>query len=178
LTFRTVLGAIAALALTAFAAPVHAQGVVKAEYGDWQMSCDTPAGASFEQCALIQNVTAEDRANLGISVGALKLADDGTPMLRVVASLGVLLQGRNPANPDELVGGLGLTIDGKIVVGTVGFTRCILNGCVADVMMDSNLQKLFTEGQTAYFIVYLTPEEPIGIPVSLNGFKEGFAALP
>lgn len=176
MTFRTVFCAIVAVGLMAFSAPAQAQGVVKAQYGDWQMSCDTPAGASFEQCALIQNVTAEDRANLGISVGALKLADDGTPMLRVVASLGVLLQGRGPDN--QLVGGLGLTIDGATVVGTVGFTRCILNGCVADVIMDANLQKLFTEGQTAYFIVYLTPEEPIGIPVSLNGFKEGFAALP
>lgn len=33
--------------------PALSQGVVKAQYGDWQMSCDTPPGASFEQCALI-----------------------------------------------------------------------------------------------------------------------------
>lgn len=32
-----------------------AQGTVRGEYGDWQMSCDTPPGASFEQCAVIQD---------------------------------------------------------------------------------------------------------------------------
>ena len=52
-----------------------AQGVVKAQYGDWQMSCDTPPGASFEQCAIIQNVTAEDQPNVGLSVIVLKTAD-------------------------------------------------------------------------------------------------------
>ncbi|MDB5541958.1 MAG: invasion-associated locus family protein, partial [Devosia sp.] len=44
--------------------PALPQGVVKAQYGDWQMSCDTPPGASFEQCALIQNVSAEDQPNV------------------------------------------------------------------------------------------------------------------
>ena len=34
------------------------QGTVRAEFGDWQMSCDTPPGASTEQCAIIQNVMA------------------------------------------------------------------------------------------------------------------------
>ena len=29
------------------------------QYGDWQMSCDTPPGASFSSA--IQNVTAEDQ---------------------------------------------------------------------------------------------------------------------
>ena len=55
------------LALSLIAAPLLAfgQGIVKAQYGDWQMSCDTPPGASFEQCAIIQNVTAEDQPNVG-----------------------------------------------------------------------------------------------------------------
>jgi hypothetical protein len=46
---------------------VLGQGVVRAQYGDWQMSCDTPPGASFEQCAIIQNVMAEDQPNVGLS---------------------------------------------------------------------------------------------------------------
>jgi invasion protein IalB len=49
----TVSGLLAGLMSSALS-----QGVVKAQYGDWQMSCDTPPGASFEQCALIQNVSA------------------------------------------------------------------------------------------------------------------------
>jgi invasion protein IalB len=42
-----------------------AQGAVKSVHADWQIRCDTPPGAQAEQCALIQSVTAEDRANIG-----------------------------------------------------------------------------------------------------------------
>ncbi|MCG8445127.1 MAG: invasion associated locus B family protein, partial [Hyphomicrobiales bacterium] len=34
------------------------------------------------------------------------------------------------------------------------------------------------QGQTATFIIFQTPEQGIGIPVSLNGFSDGYAALP
>jgi invasion protein IalB len=148
------------------AAPVLAQGVVKAQYGDWQMSCDTPPGASFEQCAIIQNVTAEDQPNVGLSVIALKTADRQARLLRVLAPLGVLLPN-----------GLGLNVDGKDM-GRVAFVRCLPNGCVAEVTMDDALLKTLSEGKSAIFVVFKTPEEGIGIPVSLKGFGEGFGKLP
>ncbi|RYG10567.1 MAG: invasion associated locus B family protein [Burkholderiales bacterium] len=146
--------------------PGFAQGVVKAQYGDWQMSCDTPPGASFEQCAIIQNVTAEDQPNVGLSVIVLKTADRQARLLRVLAPLGVLLPN-----------GLGLNIDGADI-GRVAFVRCLPNGCVAEVVLDDALIKKLSEGQNAIFVVFKTPEEGIGIPVSLNGFSDGFAQLP
>ena len=142
------------------------QGVVKAQYGDWQMSCDTPPGASFEQCAIIQNVTAEDQPNVGLSVIVLKTADQQARLLRVLAPLGVLLPN-----------GLGLNIDGKDI-GRVAFVRCLPNGCVAEVVLDDELIKTLSEGETAIFVVFKTPEEGVGIPVSLTGFGDGFAQLP
>ena len=33
-------------------------------------------------------------------------------------------------------------------------------------------------GKTATFVIFQTPEEGIGIPISLNGFGPGFDALP
>jgi invasion protein IalB len=33
-------------------------------------------------------------------------------------------------------------------------------------------------GSQATFIIFQTPEEGIGIPISLNGFSAGFDALP
>ena len=44
-----------------------AQGVVRNTYGDWQMRCETPAGAKTEQCAIVQNVAAEDRPNISLA---------------------------------------------------------------------------------------------------------------
>lgn len=142
------------------------QGIVKAQHGDWQMSCDTPPGASFEQCAIIQNVTAEDQPNVGLSVIVLRTADRQARLLRVLAPLGVLLPN-----------GLGLNIDGQDM-GRVAFVRCLPNGCVAEVIMDDALIETLSSGTAAIFVVFRTPEEGIGIPVSLNGFGAGFAALP
>ncbi|MBB3809504.1 invasion associated locus B family protein [Pseudochelatococcus contaminans] len=148
------------------AAPAAAQGVVRATHGEWQMRCETPPGASAEQCALVQNVAAEDRPNITLLVIVLKTADNKSRLLRVVAPLGVLL----PA-------GLGLKID-QTDVGRAGFVRCLNTGCIAEVVMDDTLLDRLKQGQTATFIVFQTPEEGIGIPVTLDGFSPGFDALP
>jgi invasion protein IalB len=157
------------LALGLFAAslvPARAQGVVKNTFGDWQLRCETPAGAKTEQCAIVQNVAAEDRPSMTLLVIVLRTADGKSRLLRVVAPLGVLL----PA-------GLGLKID-QADVGRAGFVRCLTTGCVAEVVLEDALVNQLKKGQTATFIVFQTPEEGIGIPVELNGFAEGFAALP
>ena len=67
-----------------------AQGVVRNTYGDWQMRCETPAGAKAEQCAIVQNVAVEDRPNISLVIIVLKTADAKSRLLRVVAPLGVL----------------------------------------------------------------------------------------
>ena len=155
------------LAAAAFAAdPAAAQGVVRSVHGDWQIRCDTPAGAQTEQCALIQSVTAEDRANVGLTVIVLKTADQKSRLMRVVAPLGVLLPS-----------GLGLKID-QADIGRAGFVRCLPNGCIAEVIMDDELLKKLRTGKTATFIIFQTPEEGIGFPMSLAGFGEGYDKLP
>ncbi len=156
----------AALALLLLATgPAAAQGVVKKAFNDWQIRCDTPPGAKSEQCALVQSVTAEDRPNVGLSIIVLKLADNNKRLLRVLAPLGVLL----PA-------GLGLRID-DTEIGRVSFVRCLPDGCVAEVVMEDKLIDNFRTGKGAVFIIFQTPEEGIGIPVSLNGFGPGFDEL-
>ncbi len=162
----SIIPAAVAALLLAMPSAALAQGVVKAQYGDWQMSCDTPPGASFEQCAIIQNVTAEDQPNVGLSVIVLKTADQQARLLRVLAPLGVLLPN-----------GLGLNVDGKDI-GRVAFVRCLPNGCIAEVVLDEELLKTLSEGKSAIFVVFKTPEEGVGIPVSLAGFGDGFAQLP
>jgi invasion protein IalB len=164
---RFRLGAWAlAGALTALGAEVAAQGVVRSVHGDWQIRCDTPPGAQSEQCALIQSVTAEDRPNVGLTVIVLKTADQKSRLMRVLAPLGVLLPS-----------GLGLKID-QADVGRAGFVRCLPNGCVAEVVMDDKLVGQLKSGQLATFIIFQTPEEGIGIPLSLSGFGAGFDKLP
>jgi invasion protein IalB len=96
----------------------------------------------------------------------LRTADREARLLRVLAPLGVLLPN-----------GLGLNVDGTDM-GRVAFVRCLPNGCIAEVELDEEIVKVLSEGTNAIFVVFKTPEEGVGIPVSLNGFAEGFAALP
>ncbi len=159
-------GAVAPALLSLCASPSIAQGVVRNSFGDWQLRCEIPAGAQSEQCALVQNVAAEDRPNITLLVIVLKTADGKSRLLRVVAPLGVLL----PA-------GLGLKID-QADVGRAGFVRCLTTGCIAEVTMEDNLIGQLKNGKQATFIVFQTPEEGVGIPVSLDGFGPGYDALP
>ncbi len=160
------LGLASGLALGLATGVASAQGAVKAVYGDWQIRCDTPAGAQNEQCALIQSVVAEDRSNAGLTVIVLKTADQKSKLMRVVAPLGVLLPS-----------GLGLKLDDKDV-GRAGFVRCLPNGCVAEVVMDDNLLNQIKTAKTATFIIFETPEEGIGFPLSLKGLADGYDKLP
>ena len=159
-------GVLAVAFLFGLTASAGAQGAVRSVHGDWQIRCDTPPGAQGEQCALIQSVVAEDRSNAGLTVIVLKTADQKSRLMRVVAPMGVLLPS-----------GLGLKID-QIDVGRAGFVRCLPTGCVAEVVMDDNLLKQLRAGRTATFIIFQTPEEGIGFPMSLKGFGEGYDKLP
>ena len=96
----------------------------------------------------------------------LKTADGKSRLLRVVAPLGVLLPS-----------GLGLKVD-QADIGRAGFVRCLPTGCIAEVTMEDKLVDQLRNGTTATFIIFQTPEEGIGIPMTLTGFKDGFEKLP
>jgi invasion protein IalB len=173
--FRAVLTMILLIAAM-LAVPVAAlaqqdvtpspNGTVKSVHGAWSIICDTPPGAQTEQCAMMQNVVASDRPEVGLSVVVLKTADHKAQILRVLAPLGVLLPN-----------GLGLNVDGKDI-GRAYFVRCFQDGCYAEVILEPKLIDTLSHGKSATFIVFQTPEQGIGIPVDLSGFAEGFAALP
>ena len=153
-------------AVVSIAPPAQGEPPVRSVHDAWQVRCDTPAGAQSEQCVLMQFVTAEDRDNVGLTVIVLKTADGQARIMRILAPLGVLLPS-----------GLGLKID-DTDIGRAGFVRCLPNGCVAEVILEEDLLGQLNKGKTATFIIFQTPEEGIGIPISLAGFGEGFQALP
>ena len=167
--------ALACGLLAALPAAAQQAGQVRSSHGAWSVICDTPAGATAEQCAMMQNVVAEDRPEIGLSVVVLRTADNKAEILRVLAPLGVLLPN-----------GLGLNVDGKDI-GRAYFVRCFADGCYAEVILDdydpatmddNRLKAAMLGSKLATFIVFQSPEEGIGIPVDLNGFNDGLTALP
>ena len=139
--------------------------VVRETHGAWQVSCHTPAGAKEEKCALLQRVTAEDRPDVGLTVLLFRAIAEDKKLLRVAVPLGVLL-------PQ----GLGLKIDGQDV-GNAPFLKCGRRGCIAEVVLEDEVIAKMKKGKTAIFIIFITPEAGIGIPVTLQGFSEALASL-
>ncbi|KJX89178.1 Invasion protein B [Agrobacterium tumefaciens] len=167
---RTFLAA-AGLAIIAPAAAALAQqqppGTPKSTHGAWSVICDKPAGASEEQCALMQNVIADDRPEVGLSVVILKTADRKSRILRILAPLGVLLKD-----------GMELYIDNNNI-GRAYFTRCFSEGCYVEVDIDDELLKVLRAGKNAVFALRESVDQDrVGIPIELSGFAEGYDALP
>ena len=115
------------LVLAAAAPSMAQQEQVRGTHGAWSMVCSTPAGATTEQCAMMQNVVAEDRPEMGLSVVVFRTADNKAEILRVLTPLGVLLPN-----------GLGLYVDGKDI-GRAYFVRCFADGCYAEVILEKPL---------------------------------------
>ena len=145
-------------------------GAATAATGDaasvWEMRCETPPGAASEQCAIVQSVVDDQRPNISLVIIALKTADHKSRLLRVIAPLGVLL----PT-------GLDLKLDADDV-GRMGFVRCLPNGCVAETLIDDKLLQRMGSAQTMTLVLFQTPEEGIGVPAPMAGFKDLFDKLP
>lgn len=169
---RTSL-AFGAVLIGALAVPAQAQqtpqqpGSVRSNHGAWAVICDQPAGAATEQCALMQNVIADDRPEVGLSVVILKTADRKARILRILAPLGVLLKD-----------GMELFVDGNNI-GRAYFTRCFSEGCYVEVEIDDELMKILRAGKAAVFALRESADQDrVGIPIELAGFGEGYDQLP
>ena len=64
--------ALACAAQWATTGGASAQGAVKTKHGSWETRCETPPGASAEQCAVVQSVVDDDRPNITLVVIALR----------------------------------------------------------------------------------------------------------
>jgi invasion protein IalB len=157
--------ALALAALVATEARAQ-QGVVRSRHGDWETRCETPAGASYEQCAIVLSVFDQERPNLTLVIIVLNSADRKARLMRVVAPLGVLL----PA-------GVSLKIDNEEVT-RLNFLQCLANGCIAQLALDDKLLDKLKTGKTATLGLFQTPEQGVGVPAPLAGFKEAYEQLP
>jgi invasion protein IalB len=144
----------------------YAQGAIRAKHGDWETRCETPPGASHEQCAAVLSVVDQDRPNLTLVIIVLNTADRKARLMRVIAPLGVLLPP-----------GVSLRIDDQDA-GRLNFLQCLANGCIAQLALDDKLIDKLKSGKTATLGIFQTPEQGVGVPAPLAGFKETYEQLP
>ncbi|WP_181705918.1 invasion associated locus B family protein [Chthonobacter rhizosphaerae] len=64
-------------------------------------------------------------------------------------------------------------------IGTAPFLRCLTSGCMTEEVLTGRLQAKLEAASFAFFVLHRSVDSPgIGIPISLNGFREGLMALP
>lgn len=146
------------------AAPSVSDPAFRGNFGDWSLVCENTAAAGGEQCLLVQSVASEDHPDTQMVILVVKNPSGGY-ILRVIVPLGVILPS-----------GLGLKID-RTDIGRTGFMRCLANGCLAEVVMDDNLMKRLGTGDTAVFVIFMSPSEGVGFPIKLSGFSSGILKL-
>jgi invasion protein IalB len=152
-------------ALAGGATAEPAQGPVKDKFGAWGYRCDKQPGEATEQCALTQQVNAEDRGNSAIGVIIMRPKGAKVGIMRVIAPLSVFL-----------LNGVGLKID-QTDIGRNAFFRCFPSGCLADAAIDDKLLDQLTKGKIATIVTYMTPYDGMRHQVKLEGLREGYDKL-
>ena len=170
---HTLLSALAALAL--FAAPAIAQTAgapadatfVKESHGAWEIRClRLPDGR--ERCQMYQRLNQADGNPIAeINLFALAPGQAAAAGAVIVTPLETLLTAQMAMNIDGAAG------------KRYPFSWCTDAGCVSRIgFTEDELIQLKSGIQATVTIVPVaTPDKPVDLPVSLQGFTAGFNAM-
>lgn len=156
---------VVACALAGWAEAAPPQGSIKEKFGAWSYRCDKQPGETTEQCALTQQVNAEDRGNSTIGVIIMRPQGAKVGIFRVIAPLNVFL-----------INGVSLKID-QTDIGRNAFFRCFPSGCLSDAAIDDKLLDQLARGKIATIVTYITPYDGLRHQVKLEGLREGYDKL-
>ena len=133
--------------------------------GDWTYRCEKLPGALAEQCRIEQFVVDEQRPNISLIVMVFRTADGKNLFMRIVTPLGLFL----PT-------GIRLGVDGQTLPMTLPYTQCYNIGCMGELLENQLIENL-KAAKTLHVIVWPAPEDPIGVPISLQGYAEALQKL-
>ncbi len=140
-------------------APSAQTAAAPATFGDWQLDCDQTTPCRLSQSILITD-TQEP-----ILVLRVYHASAGEDLAIASLPLGVFL----PA-------GVGLVIDSQPEQRFV-YETCNQSGCHVGIPLNAALLSSLKAGQTALLRVFDSGQQPVDLPLSLQGFSQGHDAL-
>ncbi|MGR9089830.1 MAG: invasion associated locus B family protein [Gammaproteobacteria bacterium] len=134
-------------------------------FGSWRVSCETAADSQRRGCFLIQNLVLREGGQrvLQIAVGYVEQAPE--PIALLSLPLGI-----------SLPPGASIQID-EHEAKRIPIERCEPNGCRAGLKLPEEILSTFRSGAQMSVTFYDAKREPIVVPLSLDGFSEGLAAL-
>lgn len=143
------------------------------KFGDWAFLCPEEGPAAALGCRIIQsailNVEGEEGAEpqthrvMLTTIGYV--ADEEAPVITSIVPLGILLPP-----------GVRLKVEGYDEL-RIPLQRCDGNGCVALLPMKARLVEAFKNGAEGHVTFFNVAGKPNKVRLSLEGFKEGLAAL-
>ncbi|MDR1828141.1 MAG: invasion associated locus B family protein [Methylobacteriaceae bacterium] len=134
-------------------------------FGMWTKRCEKYPGALVEQCRIEQYVVDEQRPNVSLLVMVFRTADGKNLFMRIVSPLGLMLPP-----------GVRLAVNQQPLAVPVPFAQCFNVGCTAE-LVDNDIINSLKSAQSLHIIIWPTPDDPIGVPISLDGYAQALESL-
>ena len=159
------LAAALGMTRTASAQETAAATTSGERFGAWTHRCENVPGAIEQQCRIEQFVVDERRPSISLLVMVFRTADKKNLFMRVVTPLGLFLPS-----------GVRLLVDQQTLPLTIPYAQCYSVGCTAELIDNATINGLAV-ATSLFVIVWPTPEDPIGVPISLDGFSTALGKL-
>lgn len=134
-------------------------------FGNWRVSCETRAQGSRKGCFIIQNLVLREGGQRVLQFAVGYVAESPDPVALLSLPLGI-----------SLPPGAEIQIDND-APKRVAIERCEPNGCRAGLLLVNDVLQAMRTGKQLSIKFYDAKRQPIEVPLSLDGFESGLAAL-
>ena len=153
------------LAINAFGT-AHADAIKDGDsFGNWLVRCGPQENGPEKGCFLFQNVVLKEGGQRVLQVAVGFVGEAPEPIALLSLPLGI-----------SLPPGAKMSIDGEKQY-QLQIERCEVNGCRAGLKLPQNLIERFQLGSSLSVQFHDAQRRPIEVPLSLDGFREGYQAL-
>ena len=144
----------------------HADAIKDGDsFGNWLVRCGPQENSPEKGCFLFQNVVLKEGGQRVLQVAVGFVGETPEPIALLSLPLGI-----------SLPPGAKMSIDGDKQY-QLQIERCEVNGCRAGLKLPQNLIERFQLGSSLSVQFHDAQRRPIEVPLSLDGFREGYEAL-
>ena len=134
-------------------------------FGNWRISCELNEQVGRQGCFLVQNVVLREGGQRVMQFAIGFVDETPEPIALLSLPLGI-----------SLPPGVQMQIDER-EARRIAIERCEPNGCRAGMKLNDEILGGLRAGNQISVTFYDAERQPIEVPLSLDGFEEGLAAL-
>jgi invasion protein IalB len=134
-------------------------------FGNWRVSCETDDQDNRRGCFIVQNLVLREGGQRVLQFAIGFVEETPEPIVLLSLPLGI-----------SLPPGAEIQIDERKPT-RIAIERCEPKGCRAGMKLTAEILEGFRTGDQLSVTFYDAKRQPIEVPLSLEGFEEGLAAL-